>query len=257
MPASPALAAAGVTSSADGLGSRFALTLQHRGAGENAFYLEIPYGFPVPEGISGNSGRTALNPERGVAASIPAAPIRTRRIRMPERRCSRPASNRRSLRGLPAPGRHDSLGTLARRQIRAEHEAANRSGLGVGDLQHQRRAGVKMPDLGGVDAVPVRAFAARQQEIDRGRRGPPAPRIPGYARKGGIAKRLAEMAALGMRTQVEQPDDIGGFHCSQNRFLRSRISANTSAAGLPASPTAAATAGSSARRNRLAAFPRP
>jgi hypothetical protein len=40
----------------------------------------------------------------------------------------------------------------------------------------------------------------------------------------------------------------------QNLFFRALISANTSAAGLPARPTAAATAGMSARRNGLAAF---
>src|SRR5262249_40178991 len=40
-------------------------------------------------------------------------------------------------------------------------------------------------------------------------------------------------------------------------FLRSRISANTRDAGLPASPTDFATSGMSARRNGLAAFSSP
>src|SRR5262249_17677374 len=43
----------------------------------------------------------------------------------------------------------------------------------------------------------------------------------------------------------------------QDLFLRSRISANTFHAGLPASPTDFATSGTSARRNGLAAFSAP
>jgi hypothetical protein len=38
----------------------------------------------------------------------------------------------------------------------------------IGNLHGQRVACVIMPDFHGVDAMPVRAFAARQQEIDRG-----------------------------------------------------------------------------------------
>src|SRR5262249_32445943 len=43
----------------------------------------------------------------------------------------------------------------------------------------------------------------------------------------------------------------------QDLFLRSRISANTFHAGLPASPTDFATSGTSARRNGFAAFSAP
>src|SRR6476620_2403187 len=43
----------------------------------------------------------------------------------------------------------------------------------------------------------------------------------------------------------------------QDLFLRSRISANTFQAGLPASPTDFATSGTSARRNGFAAFSAP
>src|SRR6185437_2653572 len=48
-----------------------------------------------------------------------------------------------------------------------------------------------------------------------------------------------------------------GAEPSQNLFLRSRISAKTFQAGLPASPTDWATSGTSARRNGLAAFSAP
>jgi hypothetical protein len=38
----------------------------------------------------------------------------------------------------------------------------------VGDLKDQRVARVIVPDFDRIDPMPVRAFAARQQEIDRG-----------------------------------------------------------------------------------------
>ena len=66
------------------------------------------------------------------------------------------------------------------------------------DRQRQRRAGMPMPDLDRIDAMPMRSLAARQQEIDRGR---------GRASLGvhiGIAERLAIMPAFRMRLQVEQ-----------------------------------------------------
>src|ERR1700727_4017375 len=58
-----------------------------------------------------------------------------------------------------------------------------------------------------------------------------------------------------MRLKGKEPDHIRrGEAIGQNWFLRSRISANTFQAGLPASPTDFATSASSARRNGLAAF---
>src|SRR5580658_6002605 len=109
-----------------------------------------------------------------------------------------------------------------------------------------------MPDFDRIDPVPMRAFAARQQKIDRGRCRAPALDL---AR---VAKHLAEMAALRMRFQIEQPDDVAcGKAFAQNRFLRSRISANTFHAGLPARPSDFATSALSARRNGFSAFSAP
>src|SRR5262245_8467060 len=87
------------------------------------------------------------------------------------------------------------------------------------------------------------------------------------------------MAAFGMWLKVKQFDQVGGgqrrdcncvlqgvlrgcvfeyrWQCVQNRFLRSRISANTSQAGFPTSPTCFATSGISARRKGFAAFSSP
>src|SRR5215475_3852076 len=52
-------------------------------------------------------------------------------------------------------------------------------------------------------------------------------------------------------------DDAMTSRSRQDLFLRSRISANTFHAGLPASPTDFATSGTSARRNGFAAFSAP
>src|ERR1700680_2873142 len=58
-----------------------------------------------------------------------------------------------------------------------------------------------------------------------------------------------------MRLEGERPNDgARGQGGPQNRFLRSRISANTFHAGLPDRPSDFATSASSARRNGLAAF---
>src|SRR5262249_6077383 len=117
-------------------------------------------------------------------------------------------------------------------------------------LKGERRAGVEVPGLGGVDTMPMGALATRQQKIDCGRG-----RAPVYAQR--IAKRLPEMAALRMRGKCQETDHVRSGKSVQNRFFRSRISAKTFQAGLPASPTAAATSGRSARRNGLAAFSSP
>src|SRR6266404_1400891 len=123
----------------------------------------------------------------------------------------------------------------------------------IGNLQDQRAFSVIMPDLLRVDAMPVRALAARQQEIDRGRQRASV-RV-----EAGVAKRLAIVPAFRMRLQFEPRDDVGGgrYSAHQDLFLRSRNSPNTSAALLSFIRTLAATDGSSARRNTLAFFSSP
>ena len=73
----------------------------------------------------------------------------------------------------------------------------------VHNFKLERRAGVIMPDLDRVDAVPARAFAACQQEINR-RRGGAA------VNDTRIAEGLAIMPALGVRRERERADDVGG-----------------------------------------------
>src|SRR5712691_225401 len=55
-------------------------------------------------------------------------------------------------------------------------------------------------DLDRIDAMPVRALAARQQEIDRGRGGART------VDRAWVAEGLAKMAAFGMRLELEQRD---------------------------------------------------
>src|ERR1700690_3969578 len=72
-----------------------------------------------------------------------------------------------ALRRLPGMSRHDRLRLVASRDIRGERQALDASRSG-GDFERKRRAGVPVPDLDGIDAVPVRAFAAGEQKIDCG-----------------------------------------------------------------------------------------
>lgn len=179
------------------------------------------------------------------------APVQTLQNRIPARRCNRPASSRRSLSRLATPARARWLAALRRRRGRVKADRARSAA--AGDFKHQRAAGVKMPDLDRVDAMPVRAFAAREQEIDRGRNGAS---IRIEAR---VAKSFAKMPAFGMRLEVKPRHDVGGGRrlMHQDLFLRSRNSPNTSAGLAPFRCTLAATDGSSARRNTLAFFSSP
>ena len=73
----------------------------------------------------------------------------------------------------------------------------------VNQRQFQRRAGVVVPDLHRVDAVPMRSFAVRQQIQDRGR-GRAAVDLPR------IAEGFAVMAAFRMRLELKRADHVGG-----------------------------------------------
>ena len=69
------------------------------------------------------------------------------------------------------------------------------------NFQFQGRASVIVPDFGSIDAMPVRPFTARQQEVDRGRRSAPANSLC-------VPERLAEMAAFGMGLEVQELDNF-------------------------------------------------
>ena len=71
-------------------------------------------------------------------------------------------------------------------------------------LKRQGRARVVVPDLDRIDPVPVRALAAREQEIDRRRGGTPA------VDRAAVPERLAVVSALGVGPEIEQADDVRG-----------------------------------------------
>jgi hypothetical protein len=105
--------------------------------------------------------------------------------------------------GLPGMRRNHRLRRFAGGKIGAEAQPDYGTAR-LGDGEFERRAGIPMPDLGGVDAMPMRALAAREQEIDRSREG------AGAVAFSLVAEGLAEMSALGIRLQSQETDDIGG-----------------------------------------------
>jgi hypothetical protein len=60
-----------------------------------------------------------------------------------------------------------------------------------------------VPDLDRVDAVPVRALTAREQEIDGGGEDPSIDRAR-------VAERLAIVPTFRMRLERQQADHVGG-----------------------------------------------
>ena len=108
-----------------------------------------------------------------------------------------------ALRRLPAIGRHDRLRALARCEIGSERDALDRALRSCSDLEHERGTGMVVPDLDGIDLVPMRALAAREQEIDRGRCR------SAIVQRSSIPEGLAKMSAFGMRQQFQQTDHFG------------------------------------------------
>src|SRR5262249_56798516 len=103
----------------------------------------------------------------------------------------------------PPPGRGSASRALAHRR-----RALARPKLARRNLECKRRARVVVPDLGGIDAMPMRAFAQRQKEIDRSR-GRAGTVCDGAA----IAEAFAEMSAFRMWREAEQVDHVGGRKC--------------------------------------------
>ena len=99
--------------------------------------------------------------------AIPAAPILDRRNRKRARPCSRPGSSRRGTWPIANDAPGPRLAAVGRPQDPNRGAVRPRPAV-AGNAEKQRRPGVPMPNLGRVDAMPVRDFSGAQQVIDRG-----------------------------------------------------------------------------------------
>src|SRR5439155_21263679 len=124
-------------------------------------------------------------------------------------------------RRLPAETRHDHLRSFALCEIGAEAMHIDMPAI-MREAEIQGCARMPVPDLIGIDAMPMADLAFAQQIIDRGAGG-------AFAQGRILPPGLAIMAAFGMRRQVEQTDDVLGLERHRKASLRLRISANTSA----------------------------
>lgn len=105
----------------------------------------------------------------------------------------------RALGGLPSHGRHLDLRTLALGN-RGPKRVHLHPGIGR-NLQAEGAAGVVVPDLSAVDAVPTRALAVAKKEVNC---APSAAIVaPGL-----VAPGFGKVAALGVRPQIERFDDV-------------------------------------------------
>ncbi len=150
---------------------------------------------------------------------------------------------------LPSLRGDNDLGSCAPHEVGSESQPCCRARIMQRYLQLKRGAGMIVPDLHSIDLVPAGALTSRQQEINGARCGPRIADLEPIAKENG---RLRD-AALDRAAQSPRPQK-GPTSDAQDRFLRSRISANTFQAGWPARLTAFANSGRSARRNGFAAF---
>ena len=88
--------------------------------------------------------------------------LESRRDRAPDQRVLPTTAG-----GLPDAAGHDDLRRLAQTEVAAEAQVAGRATV-VAHRKLERRAVIVMPDLVGIDPVPMRALAGLQQEEDRG-----------------------------------------------------------------------------------------
>ena len=103
--------------------------------------------------------------------------------------------------GEPTPGWHHMLRLLALGQVHAEVSASGDT-AGTQFMHNHRAAPVSVPDLIGVDPMPMGAFARLQQKQDGRARGPRAPRSH-HLMLGSVG--LAEMPSfwMGLETQLD------------------------------------------------------
>ncbi|KAK4135698.1 AIP3-domain-containing protein [Trichocladium antarcticum] len=113
-----------------------------------------------------------------------------------------------ALGALPLPRGDDHLGLVALEDIGAQHNLAHAGAVVVGERQGEGRAGVVVPDLGGVDAVPERlADGALEEVVDGGAGGAVA---VGRLDQQRVPEGLLEVALLRVGDEAELGDDLLG-----------------------------------------------
>ena len=116
-------------------------------------------------------------------------------------------------RGLPLVWLDDDLRTLARIEVGPEGAPPCRFSFDAG-LELERCARIEVPNLGSVDAMPVRTFAGLEQEVDR---------RPGSTRMASIVSPGFDVVStFGMRAKPKSLDDVGGSHARSVGRVRGR-----------------------------------
>lgn len=151
--------------------------------------------------------RSAIVRRRRVARPSRMPPLRRKLEAIEfERRRDRAADEgpgTKRTRGLPLEWLDDELRTLTGAQVGPQDPPPSRLSFDAG-LELERCAGVEVPDLGGVDAMPMRTLASLEQEVNR-RSG--ATRIASI-----VPPSFDVVATFGMRAKPERLDDVGGSH---------------------------------------------
>lgn len=116
-------------------------------------------------------------------------------------------------RRLPVVRRHDALRTLAVCNGRSKHVSFGPTDEIALEKKLERRACIRVPNLGRINAMPSGDLTAAKEKIDRCRES-------AAVWSGRIAKRLPEVSALGMRCETEFCDEtIRLAHSAENVTL--------------------------------------
>ena len=108
-----------------------------------------------------------------------------------------------ALGGLPFVWLHDRLRQFAVQDVLSQTNQAVGGGRRRGETEFQSRAGVVMPDLGGIDSVPAIRNSAGKQEID-------CRSLSAFIDGGIVSPSLTIETSLGMREKFKPLDEFFG-----------------------------------------------
>jgi hypothetical protein len=119
--------------------------------------------------------------------------------------CSDKSPGSQALGLLPLPPVNDDLGPLSAEDAGSKSLLSDRLAVVIGQVQVERGAGVVVPDLGDVDAVPDGLADVAFNEVVDGSAG----RAVGVASGGGVTERLYKVAFLNVGDELEFLNDLG------------------------------------------------